>query len=372
MAAQPGTAKPDHFEWAHRTPGIVWMSQNTNTIPTSPRINEAILQALKEGKHHLYPLQRGIAGLQDLLRTDLGLPADWGVMLAHGGLEALYAMNRALFGQGDEVVCSDPSFMPIHNQLKLGGTKPVELPIYSPPWKLTAERIAEACTPRTKGILLIDPINPLGTAYTRDEVRGIAEVARNKGVILIHDVTYRDFSDHQTLANEFYPEKTIVVYSFSKNCGLAGMRVGALAAGPELWGRIKDYTVSTLGINVLAQAAARAALETKREWMPRVKEVSRRNQAMIRETVRKTEGCFLPVMPSHANLFVIDISATGLDPSAVEEHLLFEHKVFVRGGRYVSPRFGDRFVRVSFSLPEAECANFGDAWPKTIEALRHK
>lgn len=367
--AQPAKGV-DHFEWAHRTPGVVWMSQNTNTIPTTPRIEEAMLAAVKAGEHHLYPLQKGDPRLTELLRQDLGVGPEWGAMLAHGGLEALYATTRALFAPGHEVLCTDPSFLPIHHQIKLAGATPVELPIYSPPWKLSAERVEEAITPRTRGVLLIDPINPLGTAYTRDEVRAIAEVAKTRKLPLLHDITYRDFSDHQTLASESYPEGTILVYSFSKNCGLAGMRMGAVLAPPALWEKIKPYTVSTLGINILSQVAARAALETKKEWMPRVKEVSRRNQAAIRAAVQKTEGCSLPVYPSHANLFVIDISATGLDPGKVEEHMLFQHKVFVRGGKYVSPRFGDRFVRVSFSVPEEQCQRFAEAWPRALSELR--
>jgi len=370
----PPTAAPapseDPFAWAHRTPGIAWMSQNTNTLPTSPRIDEAILAAVQAGKHHLYPIQKGEPRLVELVRADLGVPQEWGLILGHGGLEALYAMNRALFAAHDEVICSDPSFLPIHKQVQLGNAKPVELPIYAPPWKLTAARIEEAITPRTKAILLIDPINPLGTAYTREEVQAIAELAKARKVTLIHDVTYRDFSDHQTLANEFYPEGTIIVYSFSKNCGLAGMRMGALAAPPALYEKIKPFTVSTLGINVLAQAAGIAALETKKEWMPRVKQQSRKNQAIIQEAVAKTDGCFLPVYPSHANLFVIDVSATRLDPADIERTMLYEHKVFVRGGAYVSPRFGERFVRVSFTVPEEDCRRFAEAWVATVEGLQ--
>lgn len=367
----PAAPTVDHFEWAHRQQGIAWMSQNTNTLPTSPRIDEAIHDAVRRGIHHLYPLQRGLPELHALLRTDLGLAQDWGLMLSHGGLEALYAMNRALFGPGDEVVCSDPSFLPIHTQLKLGGAVPVELPIYAPPWKLTAERVQESIAPKTKAVLLIDPINPLGTAYARDEVRAIAEVAKDAGLTLLHDVTYRDFSDHQTLASEFHPEGTILIYSFSKNAGLAGMRMGALAAPKALWERIKPFTVSTLGINVLSQVAAKAALETKKEWMPGVVKQSRRNQGLIKAAVEKT-GCTLPVYPSQANLFVIDVSATGLSPAVIEERLLFDHKVFVRGGGYLSPRFGDRFVRVSFSVPEPDVQRFAEAWPRCLADLKAK
>jgi aspartate/methionine/tyrosine aminotransferase len=364
--------RPDPFVWAHAQPGIAWMSQNTNTLPTTPRIEQAIRDAVQRGEHHLYPVQKGLPGLPELVKQDLGLGAEHEVILGHGGLEALYAMNRALFGPGDEVVCTDPSFLPIHAQIKLGGAKPVELPIYHPPWKTSADRIREALTPRTKGILLIDPINPLGTAYTRAEVKAIAELAKEKGLPLIHDVTYRDFDPHATLATEFYPEGTLVVYSFSKTCGLAGMRIGAVVAPKAWYERIKPFTVSTLGINILAQVAAKAALESKKEWWPRVLAQCQRNQALIKGAVEKTPGCFLPVYPSYANLFVIDVSATGVSPAAIEEHLLYEHKVFVRGGGYLSPRFGERFVRVSFSVPEPDAQRFAEAWPRALEALRKK
>lgn len=364
-----GARPADLSAWAHAQRGVAWMSQNANTIPTTPKVAEAVAQAMREGLHHHYPHPKGDPELVRLVRDDLQVPEDWGLMLAHGGLEAIYAADRALFGPGDEVLTTDPGFLPLHAQMRLGGAKPVELPIYSPPWKLTAERIAEAATPRTRGVLLVDPINPLGTAYAPEEVRAIAELCRDKGLLLVHDVTYRDFSAHRALAHAWHPEGTLLLYSFSKSCGLAGLRVGALAAPPALWERVKPFTISTLGVNVLGQAAAKAALASRAEWLPRVRDVCARNQRAIAEAVRAVPGCSIPVLPSQANVLVVDVSRAGLDPDEVEARMLLEHKVFVRAGRHLSPRFGDRFVRVSFSVPEAEAARFGPAWSAAARAL---
>jgi aspartate/methionine/tyrosine aminotransferase len=123
-------------------------------------------------------------------------------------------------------------------------------------------------------------------------------------------------------------------------------------------------------VNILAQRAALAALQTKEKWMNDVVSISRKNQKHIKNCVEKIEGAFLPVYPSHTNMFVIDISEIGIDPDEVEKKMLFEHHVFVRGGNYLSKRFGSKFVRTSFSIPEDQCLTFCEAFPKVIEELR--
>jgi aspartate/methionine/tyrosine aminotransferase len=361
----------DNFEYAHSRRDIVWMSQNNNNIPTTPRIKNAIIKALEDGEHTLYPQKKGFEDLPQLVIKDLGLkPESHDASITNGGIEALYGMNRALLRPGDEVICSDPSFMPIHDQIRLAGATPVELPIYEAPWKLTPERIKAAITPKTRMILLIDPINPLGTSYAKSEVREIAEIARSKDLWLVDDVTYRDFAYKHTLSTEFYAEKTILIYSFSKSCGLAGLRIGALVAPPDIMKTIKPYDTNVLGANILSQVAAKAALETKDKWLDKVLKVARDNQKIIKECVQEIKGATLPVYPSNANLFCIDISGTGAEPDKIEEKLLHEYQVFVRSGNYVSKKFGPKFVRVSFTVPTAQCKRFARAFPKVVQEQR--
>ncbi len=103
--------------------------------------------------------------------------------------------------------------------------------------------------------------------------------------------------------------------------------------------------------------------------MSKVVSISKKNQEHIKNCVEGIEGAFLPVYPSHTNMFVTDISEIGINPDDVEKKLLFDHHVFVRGGNYLSKRFGGRFVRTSFSIPEEQCLRFCEAFPKVIDYL---
>jgi len=268
------------------------------------------------------------------------------------------------------VVASDPSYLIIHRFIELCGASPKTLDIYSPPFRLTADRVQEAVGPRTKMILLIDPLNPLGSGYPREEVRAIAEVAHDHRLVLLNDVTYRDFSDGHALAAEFAPEETVTIWSVSKNCGLAGLRLGGLMARPELLAKIARFNTNDLGVNVLAQAAALAALRTKPQWIDAVVRQTRANGARIRDVVAGVKGTSLPVYPSRANMMVIDIASTGVTPDAVQDEMLRHHGVFVRSGNYLSPTHGKQFVRLSFSNPPSDIERFAKAFPLTIESLR--
>jgi aspartate/methionine/tyrosine aminotransferase len=68
-------------------------------------------------------------------------------------------------------------------------------------------------------------------------------------------------------------------------------------------------------------------------------------------------------------MMVIDIAECGVSPQAVQDALLYNHQVFVRAGNYVSERFGDRFVRISFSLPTPEVEQFAEHFPRVMERL---
>lgn len=365
----------DPFVFAHQhREEVVWMSQNTNHLPTTPVIEAAILEAVRGREYSYYPYGKGLFGLPERVLQELEAPPSegWQCAITAGALEGLYAVMRALLKPGDEVLATDPSFLPIHHQIQLSGAVPVEVPIYEEPWKLTLEKARAAVTPRTRMLLLIDPINPLGTQYSKDEVKAFAEFCREKDLWLVHDLTYRDFAFDPGLAGHTAPERTIYAYSFSKNAGLAGFRVGAIAAQKAVMEKIQPAIPGKLGTDAIAQRAALAAMETKVEWIDDVVRAARENQRVIHEVVRKIDGLFVPVYPSSSNTIIIDVSARHLDPNEIERRLLYDHKVFIRGGPYLSKRFGSRFVRVSFTVPSEGVARFAAAFPAVIERLSAK
>ena len=359
----------DAFRYAHaHRDEIAWLSQNTNHLVPPEVIRSALENAIRERRYEGYPLATGDPELLDAIAKDFGM-SGLDPFLTGGGTEALYMTARALLSPGDEVIASDPSYLIIHRFVELGGAVPKNLDIYASPYRLTADRIQEAVGPRTRMILLIDPLNPLGSGYPRDEVRAIAEVAHDRHLLLLNDVTYRDFSDGHALAAEFAPEETVTVWSVSKNCGLAGLRLGGLLARPELLKTIARFNTNDLGVNVLSQAAALAALRSKPQWIGGVVRQTRANGARIREVVAGVPGASLPVYPSRANMMVIDIASTGVKPETVQDEMLRRHGVFVRAGNYLSPTHGGRFVRVSFSNPPADIERFASAFPAVMQAL---
>jgi aspartate aminotransferase len=363
------TPASDAFRYAHahRTE-VAWLSQNTNHLVPPEVVRGALEEAIRERRYEGYPLATGDPELLELVGRDF---ARTGArpFLTGGGTEALYMIARALLAPGDEVIATDPSYLIIHRFIELEQARTKNLDIYAPPFRLTADRVQEALGPRTKMILLIDPLNPLGSGYPREEVRAIAEVAHDHHLYLLNDVTYRDFSDGHALAAEFAPEETVTVWSVSKNCGLAGLRVGGFLARADLLSTIGRFNTNDLGVNILAQVAARAALKTKASWIGEVVRQTRVNGDRIRNVVAGVPGCSLPVFPSRANMMVIDVGETGVAPEAVESEMLYRHQVFVRAGNYLSPNHGRRFVRVSFSNPPSDIERFARAFPVVLESL---
>jgi aspartate aminotransferase len=361
----------DAFRYAHaHRSEIAWMSQNTNHLVPPGVIRHALDMAIADRRYEEYPYAPGDPELHDLVRADLGLPAEDGLLVSAGGTESLYMLTRALLAAGDEVIASDPSYLIIHKFIELSGARTVNLDIYESGGRLSADRVQAALTPKTRMVLLIDPLNPLGSGYPADEVRAIAEVVHDRHLLLLNDVTYRDFADQPALARTYAPDETLTVWSVSKNCGLAGLRLGGLAGPAELVRRVGRYNTNDLGVNVLAQAAAVAALRTKSTWIDAVRSTTRANQARIRAAVEAVPGASLPVYPSQANMFAIDVAGCTVAPEAVQRQLLLDHGVFVRAGNYLSPKFGHRFVRVSFSNSPADVDRFVRGFGTTVDSLR--
>jgi len=366
----PDPAPFDAFRFAHaRRREVAWLSQNTNHLVPPEVVRGALTEAIAERRYEGYPLGSGDPELLELVRADLGRP-ELVPFLTSGGTESLYMLTRALLGPGDEVIASDPSYLIIHRFVELTGARTVNLDIYAPPYRLTADRVAAAIGPKTKMILLIDPLNPLGSGYPREEVRAIAELAHDHHLLLLNDITYRDFSEGHAMAAEFAPEETVTVWSVSKNCGMAGMRLGGLLAPADRIRAIAKYNTNDLGVNVLAQVAAIAALRTKARWFGEVVRQTRANMARIRDVAATVDGTFLPVYPSRANMMAIDLARTGVAPEALQREMLERDGVFVRAGNYLSPAHGREFVRVSFSSPPGDIERFAASFPRAVAALR--
>jgi aspartate/methionine/tyrosine aminotransferase len=347
------------FQRIYDDDSIVWMGQNTNHFPTPEAIKRAMVDAIDKEEYHKYPPPYGLEELRALILEDLSLSSDHGVHVTEGGTESLYQVTRSLLHPGDVMISTDPGYYVIHRFAELCGAKVLDLPIYSADnaYKLTPDMVNEATDERTKILTLVDPLNPLGITYTAKEVKAFCEIAQDAGIYVLNDVTYRDVATLHTLAAGFYPEGTITIYSFSKNCGLAGLRLGAHIATNELIQQIAQYKINDLGTSIVSQVAGIAALKTKLDWLPKVVASIKANQLIIKDAVAKIEGAYLPVYPSQGSMFVIDISGTGKTSESVASEML-KRGFFIREAEYTTRRYADRYVRASFAIPKQQVERF--------------
>jgi len=359
-----------HFDRLVNTKGLRWLGQNTNHAPVHPAVVEAMQRCIAEEEFHIYGPPAGLEELREGIIADLGLPG-LSALVSDGAVASLYHACHTLLSPGDEFITTDPTWnWPMAFARAVGATVK-QIPIYGEEYgyRLAPERLAAAITPKTKLIYLVDPNNPLGTACTREEIAAIAAIARKAGAWLIHDCTYRHFAYDHTLAATLYPEKTITIYSFSKWLGLAGLRVGAIVAHPDLVERLAVAPPNNLGSSILSQRAAAAGIRVKAEWFPQVLELTRVNQKLIKDAVDRIDRLEMPVFPSSGNFVVIETQKAGVAPEALVAEYQ-KHNIMIRQGAYHTPNFGDRFVKVSTSVPAEWVEEFVALLPDLVERAR--
>ncbi len=359
----------DFFNYVYNDQDMIWMGQNTNHLHDKDGVMEAMLSSIKKGDYAKYPPPEGFPELKNLIQEDLGLTHGFDSLITAGGTESLYlCANNILDPQNNTLTC-DPGYLIIDNfSSRFGEVK--SIPIYNEDcgYKLTPQLARENMDENTKLICLIDPLNPLGTSYTKEEIKEFAEIAEERDIYLLHDITYRDFAREHCLAAKRAPEHTITIYSFSKIYGMAGLRIGAMISSPEIINSVRTILINDLGTNVVAQKGAIAAVNSKYEWLGRIKETTRSNQKYIKEAVDQVEGAYLPVYPSDANMMVIDIYETGVKPPELADYLL-EKGIFAREGTYTSKLFGHRYLRVSYSIPTEHVKYFTECFLEGMDTL---
>jgi aspartate aminotransferase/aminotransferase len=169
-----------------------------------------------------------------------GLSADEDVLITTGTTGAIVTTMFALVDPGTEVLLPDPYFVLYEGVVRLCGAEPV-LYRLTHEFRIDPEAIEQAITDRTALVVLNNPANPTGVAYSADEVRAVAEVCARHDVPLLSDELYELFTlDHpHTSVKHFMGAGAILVGGPSKAFGMAGWRVGWAAGAPEVIGKMR-------------------------------------------------------------------------------------------------------------------------------------
>lgn len=351
------------FEALLSRPGLAWMGQNTTHLEPPPEVTEALLSSVQSREFQFYAPALGFEELRQLIVEDLGLPGAQ-AWITDGAVGGLHHICTALAGGISRVITTDPGWPWPGRFAGLEGIPVTTVDIYSDELGYTMQpcQLAEVLEPATL-IYLIDPLNPLGSRYGREQLESIAALARETRSLIVHDCTYRHFATGHTLLAELYPEGTLTTYSFSKWLGLAGLRLGAVVAVPELLKRLTNVPSNPLGASISAQRAAIAGLKVKDHWLKLLRETNSTNQDIVSEAVRASGLGSVVVSPSHGNFLAVDIGDSGLTSDEVCRKML-EDDIFIRTGTYQSPNFGEKFVKISTSVPTEWAHRFAASWPR--------
>lgn len=299
---------------------VVKLASNENPLGPSPRAIAALSQAV--ARVNFYP-DGSAYRLRSALAARLGVEFD-AVIVGNGSNELVQMLSLALLEPGDEVVMPVPTFPRYEPLTRLMGAVPVEVPLRD--YRMDIEAMAARVGPKTKMIYLCNPNNPTGTIVTRQEVEWLFERI-SPSVLVVFDEAYFEYVTHPEYPDgiEYYRKgyNVMVLRTFSKMYGLAGLRIGYGVGPPQLVSYLNRVR-EPFNVNMLAQEAALAALEDE-EFVALTRKTNEEGKRFLYQAFA-ARG--ISYVPTEANFIFFD---AGRDEKVVFRRML-EQGVIIRGG----------------------------------------
>ncbi len=338
----------------------------------------------------IYSLEQGRtfytsnAGLKDLkieiakyLKRRIGVEYDYNheIMVTVGGSEGIDIALRAMIDPGDEVLIPQPSYVSYEPCAILTGAKPVIIELKAEnEFRLTAQELRDACTDKTKVLVLPFPNNPTGAIMERADLEAIAEVIKEKDLFVISDEIYSELSykgDHVSITQlPGMKERTVLINGFSKAYAMTGWRLG-YACAPEiiLKQMLKIHQFAIMCAPTTSQYAAIEALKNGDEDVARMREAYNQRRRFLMDAFKNMGlECFEP----YGAFYVFPcIKEFGMTSEEFAMAFLEEEKVAVVPGTAFGDS-GEGFLRISYAYSIENLKIAIGRLEKFITKLRNK
>ncbi len=343
----------------HKLNAIIKLSQNENPLGPSPRVLDAVLEAREI--IHRYPEPHSHS-LKKKLADSLDLPPRQ-VLVSAGLVESLDIVIRNFVGDGDNMIIGEITFVAYRLLAEVFGieTRFSRMRDYC----IDVDDMLRLCDENTKLIIIANPNNPTGSTITENELIRLLEGVSSDTYVVIDEayceyVIQDDFPDSLKLLK--YHPNLIVMRTFSKIYGLAGMRVGYSIASEEIIERMQHFQ-APFTVNHLASRAAATALDDQ-SYVDMCCKLNNQNRAQL---TRELTNLGIKVTPSQSNFLFLTFSS-------VEERdrvfvILEDHGVLVRkmdpfgadhSFRLTIGKSGDN-ARIISILKTAESSGFSES-----------
>ena len=344
------------FDIAATMEGVISLGVGEPDFQTPWHIRKAGIASLERGKTK-YTSNSGLMPLREEIsryverKYGVKYNPENEILISVGGSEAIDGVIRAITEAGDEIIIPEPSYVCYEPMTALAGGTPVIIETRAEDdFKLTAEALKAAITPKTKALILPYPCNPTGAIMEKEDLEKIAEVLKDTNIIVISDEIYAELTfgkKHTSFASiEGMWDRTVTINGFSKTFSMTGWRLGYACGPKEIIKNVtKIHQYAIMCAPTTAQYAAIEALKNGDEAVANMKkEYDRRRKLMVSSfneigmTCREPKGAFY-TFPS--------IKVSGMSSDEFCEKLLMEEKVALVPGTAFG-KGGEGFIRASY------------------------
>lgn len=378
QAIQPSGIRK-FFDIANEIEDVISLGVGEPDFDTPWHVREEGIYTLQKGRT-FYTANRGLMELRTEISNYIARnhavqynPATQ-VLVTIGGSEAIDLALRACLEPGDEVIYHEPCYVSYLPCITLADGVPVPIPLKEAnDFRLTAEELEAAITPKSKALILSFPNNPTGAVMTKEDLEAIAEVIVRHDLLVITDEIYSELSytgkKHYSLIDlPGMVERTIYINGFSKAYAMTGWRLG-YCCGPEeiLAQMVKIHQFAIMAAPTMSQYAGTMALKNGASDVEMMRDsYNQRRRFLMAELKRLGIPCFEPF---GAFYIFPNISQFGLSSEEFATRLIREHKVAVVPGSAFG-QSGEGFVRVSYAYSIDELKQAFERIERFINELR--
>ncbi len=353
-------------EMQMRGEDVIDLTVGEPDFPTPQNIKDAAVKAINNN-FTKYTNNVGIIELRDAiankLKIDNGLVYSANeIIVSAGAKQSIYNAIQALVCVDDEVIVSSPYYVSYPEMVLLAHGKTVVIPTTEKSgFKISPAQLKNAITEKTKLLILCNPCNPTGTAYTKEELEKLVEVIDGTRIYILADeiyekVIYDGFKFFSVAAiNEKMKNKTVTINGHSKTYSMTGWRLGYAAGPQEIINAMSKYqSHSTGNASSISQAAALEALIGQQETVETARKEFERRRNFLHEALTSINGvtCYRPegafyLFPSISFFFNKSADVLKINNSFdMSMYLLYKAKVATVPGS----AFGSEgYIRISYS-----------------------
>lgn len=341
---------------------IINLGTGEPDFDTPAYIKEAAINAINQG-YTKYTAVDGIPELKEAIKNkfknDNGLDYQLNqILVSVGGKQSCYNLCQALLDAGDEVIIPAPYWVSYPDMVLLADAVPVIISTTpAQRYKINAQQLEEAITPKTKMIFFNSPSNPSGVAYTLDELKALGDVLkRHPQIIIATDDMYEHILWSQGFVNilnacpELY-DRTIVLNGVSKAYAMTGWRIGYAAGPAPLMNAMKTIqSQSTSNPCSIAQRAAVAALTGGNESVLAMVKAFHERHDYVAERLQNIPG--VEVIPADGTFYIFPSVQAIIEKRGYANDIEFAEKLLNEAGVALVPgsAFGNEgCIRISFA-----------------------